>query len=64
MGGIGVATIHEAQGREGDPLVVSPASRVREAREAAARERYRAGELSLDVNDLRDRLARKGLRYS
>jgi 4-hydroxy-4-methyl-2-oxoglutarate aldolase len=42
---------------------VLEASRAREANEAASRERYRAGELSLDVHDMRDRLARKGLRY-
>jgi 4-hydroxy-4-methyl-2-oxoglutarate aldolase len=42
---------------------VLAAARAREAKEAAARERYRAGELSLDVNDMRDRLASKGLRY-
>ena len=42
---------------------VLSASQERETREAGLRERYRAGELSLDVNDMRDRLARKGLRY-
>lgn len=35
----------------------------REATESAARERYRRGELSLDVNGMRERLARTGLRY-
>jgi len=42
---------------------VLAASRAREEKEAAARARYRAGELSLDVNDMRERLARKGLTY-
>ncbi|HEV7649713.1 MAG TPA: 4-carboxy-4-hydroxy-2-oxoadipate aldolase/oxaloacetate decarboxylase [Actinophytocola sp.] len=42
---------------------VLAAAQAREVREAAVRERYRAGELSLDVNDMRERLARKGLRY-
>jgi 4-hydroxy-4-methyl-2-oxoglutarate aldolase len=43
---------------------VLAAARAREVTEAAARERYRAGELSLDVHDMRERLARKGLRYT
>lgn len=38
-------------------------SRARENREAASRLRYRAGELSLDVHAMRERLADKGLRY-
>jgi 4-hydroxy-4-methyl-2-oxoglutarate aldolase len=42
---------------------VLEASRAREAKEAASRQRYAAGELSLDVNDMRDALANKGLRY-
>jgi 4-hydroxy-4-methyl-2-oxoglutarate aldolase len=42
---------------------VLEACRAREAKEAASRERYRAGELSLDVQGMRDELARKGLRY-
>lgn len=42
---------------------VLAAARLREEKEAAARARYAAGELSLDVNDVRERLARKGLRY-
>ena len=49
-------------GREAAGEVLA-AAREREVREAASRERYRAGELSLDVSDMRDRLARKGLRY-
>jgi 4-hydroxy-4-methyl-2-oxoglutarate aldolase len=42
---------------------VLEASREREEKEAASRERYRAGELSLDVQDMRGKLADKGLRY-
>jgi 4-hydroxy-4-methyl-2-oxoglutarate aldolase len=42
---------------------VAEASRAREEREAMARERYRAGELSLDVNRMRERIAEKGLKY-
>ncbi len=38
-------------------------SRQREAKEALSRERYAAGELSLDVNNMRERLAEKGLKY-
>jgi 4-hydroxy-4-methyl-2-oxoglutarate aldolase len=39
------------------------ASQAREDREAALRERYARGELGLDVNSMRDRLASKGLKY-
>jgi 4-hydroxy-4-methyl-2-oxoglutarate aldolase len=42
---------------------VLEASRAREEREAALRERYAAGELGLDVNAMRERLKRKGLTY-
>jgi 4-hydroxy-4-methyl-2-oxoglutarate aldolase len=35
----------------------------REEKEAASRERYAAGELSLDVSDMREALADAGLRY-
>jgi 4-hydroxy-4-methyl-2-oxoglutarate aldolase len=35
----------------------------REEREARVRERYAAGELGLDINDMRSRLEKKGLRY-
>ena len=42
---------------------VLDAARAREQREAAIRERYRAGELGLDMNDMRPRLAAKGLTY-
>jgi 4-hydroxy-4-methyl-2-oxoglutarate aldolase len=43
---------------------VLAASRAREEKEAVARERYRRGELSLDVHAMRERLARKGLMYA
>ena len=42
---------------------VLQAARAREEKEAVSRERYAAGELSLDVLGLRDTLAKKGLRY-
>jgi 4-hydroxy-4-methyl-2-oxoglutarate aldolase len=42
---------------------VLEACRAREEKEAASRERYRAGELSLDVQGMREELERKGLRY-
>jgi 4-hydroxy-4-methyl-2-oxoglutarate aldolase len=42
---------------------VLEASRAREAKEVASRERYRAGELSLDVQGMRDDLHRAGIRY-
>jgi len=42
---------------------VLEASKVREEKEAVSRKRYQAGELSLDVHGMRERLARKGLTY-
>ena len=42
---------------------VLDASRAREDREAALRERYARGELGLDVNSMRERLVSKGLTY-
>lgn len=42
---------------------VLEACRTREEKEAASRKRYAAGELSLDVQGMREDLARKGLRY-
>jgi 4-hydroxy-4-methyl-2-oxoglutarate aldolase len=39
------------------------ACRQREEKEAASRARYAAGELSLDVSNMREELERKGLRY-
>ncbi len=47
----------------GEAALVLERCREREEREAAVRERYRAGELSLDVYGMRERLAEKGLRY-
>lgn len=47
----------------GDAPQVLQASREREQKEAKARERYAAGELSLDVNAMREELEAKGLRY-
>jgi 4-hydroxy-4-methyl-2-oxoglutarate aldolase len=54
----GVVVVPRAQAAE-----VLEACRAREEREAASRERYRAGELSLDVYGMREQLAAKGLRY-
>ena len=42
---------------------VLDACRAREEKEARSRERYRAGELSLDVQGMREALERAGLRY-
>jgi 4-hydroxy-4-methyl-2-oxoglutarate aldolase len=42
--------------------VLAPA-RARSEKEAASRARYQAGELSLDVQGMREELERKGLRY-
>jgi 4-hydroxy-4-methyl-2-oxoglutarate aldolase len=42
---------------------VLEACRAREDKEARSRERYAAGEVSLDVSNMRADLARKGLRY-
>ena len=42
---------------------VLTASKAREEKEARSRERYAAGELGLDVNAMRERLEREGLRY-
>ncbi|MEV0208946.1 4-carboxy-4-hydroxy-2-oxoadipate aldolase/oxaloacetate decarboxylase [Streptomyces sp. NPDC050788] len=46
-----------------EATAVLAASRAREEREAALRKRYASGELGLDINDMRERLARKGLTY-
>jgi 4-hydroxy-4-methyl-2-oxoglutarate aldolase len=49
------------------PRVKAPevleAARARTEKEAASRARYQAGELSLDVQGMREELERKGLRY-
>jgi 4-hydroxy-4-methyl-2-oxoglutarate aldolase len=42
---------------------VLTASAAREAKEAATRMRLKAGELGLDIYNMRDALAKKGLRY-
>lgn len=42
---------------------VLDACRTREEKEAASRARYAAGEISLDVSNMREELERKGLRY-
>jgi 4-hydroxy-4-methyl-2-oxoglutarate aldolase len=47
----------------GDAARVAVASGEREAKEAAVRERLRAGELGLDIYGMRQRLADKGLAY-
>jgi len=54
----GVVVVLRAQAPE-----VLEAARAREAKEAATRARYEAGELSLDVQGMRQALAAKGLRY-
>jgi len=42
---------------------VLEASRLRKEKEAVSRKRYKAGELSLDVHGMRERLVQKGLTY-
>lgn len=54
----GVVVVRRAAAAE-----VLEASRRREEKEAVARARYQGGELGLDVNAMRERLERKGLRY-
>jgi 4-hydroxy-4-methyl-2-oxoglutarate aldolase len=49
--------------RRDDAAAVLKSSHAREEKEAVSRERYLHGELSLDVHDMRERLARKGLTY-
>ena len=44
-------------------MTVLEAANAREDKEAGIRERYQAGELGLDINDMRPRLAEKGLIY-
>jgi 4-hydroxy-4-methyl-2-oxoglutarate aldolase len=46
-----------------DAASVLDAARARAEKETAARKRYAAGELSLDVNSMRDPLTAHGLRY-
>ncbi|KDP83220.1 hypothetical protein CF70_026485 [Cupriavidus sp. SK-3] len=47
----------------GDAMAVADAAEARTANEAAKRERFAAGELGLDMYNLRDALARAGLQY-
>jgi 4-hydroxy-4-methyl-2-oxoglutarate aldolase len=54
----GVVVVRRAQA-----AAVLDASRAREKKEEASRARYAAGELSLDVQGMREALERKGLRY-
>lgn len=54
----GVVVVPRAQAGE-----VAAAAAAREAKEAQSRARYQAGELSLDLSGMRERLERKGLRY-
>ena len=54
----GVVVVPRARAPE-----VLEAAAAREAKEAASRARYAAGELSLDVQGMRDALERKGLTY-
>ena len=54
----GVVVVPRAEAGE-----VLAASRAREEKEAVSRKRYAAGELSLDVSNMRDALAAKGLTY-
>jgi len=54
----GVVVVPRGRARQ-----VLEAARAREERETGIRERYRNGELGLDMNDMRPSLAAKGLRY-
>jgi 4-hydroxy-4-methyl-2-oxoglutarate aldolase len=54
----GVAVVPRA-----NAATVLDAARARADKENGARKRYAAGELSLDVNDMRDKLTELGLRY-
>jgi len=49
--------------RRDEAAAVLEQSQQREAKEAGSRKRYAAGELSLDVNNMRPGLAEKGLEY-
>jgi 4-hydroxy-4-methyl-2-oxoglutarate aldolase len=49
--------------RHEDAADVAQASEQREAKEADIRERYAKGELGLDMNNMRPRLAERGLEY-
>ncbi len=47
----------------GEARSVLDSAKAREEKEAGVRERYKAGELGLDINNMRPRLAEKGLTY-
>ena len=49
--------------RHEDAADVAKAAEAREAKEAGIRERYAKGELGLDMNNMRPRLAERGLEY-
>lgn len=55
----GVVVVQRLQATE-----VLSAAQARESKEAALRARYQAGELSLDVNNMRTHLTHKGLRHT
>jgi 4-hydroxy-4-methyl-2-oxoglutarate aldolase len=46
-----------------EAAAVLAAARARASKEAASRDRYASGEVSLDVGGMRERLAERGLRY-
>jgi 4-hydroxy-4-methyl-2-oxoglutarate aldolase len=49
--------------RKHEAAEILEASNAREAKEAQSRKRLKAGELSIDINKMRERLAERGLRY-
>ena len=61
----GAAFAHTARGtgEVGEAEAVLRASEARERKEAETRARLKAGELGLDIYGMREKLAKKGLRY-